>query len=243
MKYWLDTDYLLQIAQKEHPGFAAADPFPHVVLPNFLSPDLVRRILEAFPATDAPYWYTKNTPDTKKQDTTPDYWAELRMPEGIREAMVQFNSAQFLIFLRTLTGIDGLMPDPWLYGGGIHQILPGGLLKVHADFNIHEYTGLRRRLNVLLYLNEDWQDEWGGHLELWDRQMTRCVRRVAPDAGTCVIFETASDSYHGHPDPLTCPDGVTRKSIALYYYTIHPEFDPRTRRHNTLFKRRPGEDF
>lgn len=243
MDYIFDTDTLIRTAQAEHPGFRAARPFPHCVLPEFLPEPALRRVLQAFPEPGSGYWHTKNTPDTKKQDTTPDYWAELRMPPGIREIVAQLNSAQFLIFLRTLTGIDGLMADPWLHGGGIHQILPGGLLKIHADFNIHEYTGLMRRLNVLIYLNEGWQDDWGGHLELWEADMSRCARRVAPEAGTCVIFETTATSFHGHPEPLMCPEGVTRKSIALYYYSIHPDFDPRSRRRNTQFQRRPEETY
>lgn len=243
MDYWLDTDELVGLAGRHRAGYAAAEPFPHAVLPDFLPLERVRRLVEAFPAPDDAYWNSWETADSRKQDTTPRYYAELNMPQRLREAMFQFNSAQFLIFLRELTGIDGLMADPWLYGGGVHQVLPGGLLKIHADFNIHEYTGLLRRLNVLIYLNEGWREEWGGHLELWDKAMTRCVRRVAPEAGTCVVFDTSSDSYHGHPDPLACPEGTTRKSIALYYYTIHPDFDPRGRRHNTKYVRRPGESY
>ncbi len=244
MEYWFDTDRLISVAQKNAAAFADADPFPHVVLPDFLPVERVSALASAFPDAGDPYWHTKTSADSRsKQDTTPEYCSELKMPPAIREAMRQFNSTQFLVFLRTLTGIDGLMNDPWLYGGGIHQTLPGGLLKVHADFNIHEYTGLLRRLNVLFYLNEDWDEAWGGHLELWDREMRRCVRRVSPSGGTCVVFETTSTSYHGHPDPLACPDGITRKSIALYYYTIHPDFDPRPVRHNTIFRQRPGESW
>lgn len=243
MQYWFDPDLLLRAGVALHERYDAAEPFPHIVLEDFLPPERVDAILEAFPDPDSPYWSTKDQPDSKKQDTTPDYIAELKMPPVIREAMWQFNSSLFLFFLHHLTGIRGLTGDPWLYGGGIHQILPGGLLKIHADFNIHEFTGLLRRINVLVYLNKDWQDEWGGHLELWDTDMGRCVRRVAPKAGTCVIFNTSSTSYHGHPDPLRCPPGRTRKSLAFYYYTIDPEFDPRGRKHNTLWKKRPGEDY
>jgi hypothetical protein len=243
LQYWFDPDRLLRAGLALHERYDAAEPFPHIVLEDFLPPERVDAILEAFPAPDSPYWSTKDQPDSKKQDTTPDYVAELKMPPAIREAMWQFNSSLFLFFLHHLTGIRGLTGDPWLYGGGIHQILPGGLLKIHADFNIHEFTGLLRRINVLVYLNKDWQDEWGGHLELWDTEMSRCVRRVAPNAGTCVIFNTSSTSYHGHPDPLRCPPGRTRKSLAFYYYTIDPEFDPRGKLHSTLWRKRPGEDY
>ncbi|MFT5484605.1 MAG: Rps23 Pro-64 3,4-dihydroxylase Tpa1-like proline 4-hydroxylase, partial [Halieaceae bacterium] len=109
--------------------------------------------------------------------------------------------------------------DPKLQGGGIHQVLPGGVLAVHADFTRHRLLNLDRRLNVLVYLNQHWEDDWGGHLELWSTDMARCERRIRPLAGRCVIFNTSDKSFHGHPTVLACPKGVTRKSIALYYYT------------------------
>jgi Rps23 Pro-64 3,4-dihydroxylase Tpa1-like proline 4-hydroxylase len=90
---------------------------------------------------------------------------------------------------------------------------------VHADFNRHEKLNLDRRLNLLLYLNRDWKEEYGGHLQLWTRDMGRCVVKVLPVFNRCVVFSTTDFSYHGHPDPLTCPPGRTRKSIAMYYYT------------------------
>ena len=243
MTYWLDPDQLLPFGYEKRAEYTGADPFPHIVIENFLPADRVNAILEQFPAADSPYWHTKNQPDSRKQDTTPDYVAELKMPPVIREAMWQFNSSLFLFFLTHLTGFRGLTGDPWLYGGGIHQILPGGLLKIHADFNVHEFTGLLRRINVLVYLNKDWDPAWGGDLELWAPDMSRCARRVTPNAGTCVIFNTSATSYHGHPDPLGCPDGRTRKSLAFYYYTIDPDHDPRAKRTNTVWKKRPGESF
>lgn len=243
MTYWFDPDRLLPLGYRSREAYAAADPFPHIVLEDFLPAERVDAILQQFPEPDSPYWHTKNQPDSRKQDTTPDYVAELKMPPVIREAMWQFNSSLFLFFLTHLTGHRGLTGDPWLYGGGIHQILPGGLLKIHADFNIHEFTGLLRRINVLVYLNRDWEEDWGGALELWAPDMSRCARRVLPTAGTCVIFNTSSTSYHGHPDPLRCPPGRTRKSLAFYYYTIDPEHDPRGKHHNTLWRKRPGEAY
>ena len=92
-------------------------------------------------------------------------------------------------------------------------------MAVHADFTRHRLLQLDRRLNVLLYLNEHWEDEWEGHLELWAPDMKSCGRRLRPQAGRCVVFNTSDNSFHGHPEPLACPDGITRKSIALYYYT------------------------
>ena len=103
----------------------------------------------------------------------------------------------FLEFLESLTGIDGLIPDPYYEGGGLHPIVPGGFLKVHADFNWHKDLKLDRRLNVIVYLNRNWKEEYGGHLELWNREMTRCERRVLPIFNRCVIFSTTDFSYHG----------------------------------------------
>jgi hypothetical protein len=158
-----------------------------------------------------------------------------------RHLVAQFNAATVIGFLERLTGIDGLVPDPHLVGGGLHQIERGGRLEVHADFNRHEHLRLDRRLNMILYLNREWREEWGGHLELWDRTMRRCVRKVLPVANRCVVFATSDHSFHGHPDPLTCPPGVTRKSLALYYYSNGRPVDEITDAHNTLFQYRRGE--
>lgn len=152
-----------------------------------------------------------------------------------------FNSSVFLEFLESLTGITGLIPDPYFEGGGLHQIVPGGFLKVHADFNWHKQLKLDRRLNVIVYLNRHWKEEYGGNLELWNREMTRCERRVLPIFNRCVIFNTTDFSYHGHPEPLTCPEGMTRKSLALYYYSNGRPAEELSDAHSTLFQSRPGE--
>jgi hypothetical protein len=118
----------------------------------------------------------------------------------------------------------------------------GGHLKVHADFNRHPKTELERRLNVLIYLNRDWKDEYGGAFELWNEDMTRCETKVMPYFNRCVVFSTTSRSFHGHPEPLECPEDRTRKSLALYYYTKDRPAAEKRWEHNTLFKARPGEE-
>lgn len=123
----------------------------------------------------------------------------------------------------------------------MHQIIPGGFLKVHADFNYHPTTSCHRRLNLLLYLNRDWSDSWDGNLEMWAQDVSRCVKSVTPILNRCVIFATTDYAYHGHPRPLRCPAGHTRKSLALYYYTVTRPTDEVTRPHSTLYKRTPQE--
>jgi Rps23 Pro-64 3,4-dihydroxylase Tpa1-like proline 4-hydroxylase len=159
------------------------------------------------------------------------------MGPSTRNLLAQLNGPAFIDFLQELTGITGLVPDPHLFGGGLHQIEPGGYLEVHADFNLHPVTRLERRLNLLIYLNKDWQESWGGALELWGSDMTTCEARIKPLFNRCVIFTTSATSFHGHPVPLACPSGVTRKSVALYYYTL-PVAARVGPMHNTVF---PGD--
>ena len=194
-------------------------------------------MLAEFPRPDQD-WFAFDSPLERKLASKDDSV----MGPATRGLLWALNSPVFVEFLERLTGIGPLVPDAHFEGGGLHQIEPGGHLKVHADFNRHPRNGLERRLNVLLYLNRDWKDEYGGALELWNRDMTRSEVRVLPLFNRCVVFSTTSTSYHGHPDPLTCPAGETRKSIALYYYTKDRPPEEETDTHNTLFQARPGEE-
>jgi Rps23 Pro-64 3,4-dihydroxylase Tpa1-like proline 4-hydroxylase len=151
----------------------------------------------------------------------------------------ELNGNPFLGILEKITAIDNLIADPHMFGGGVHQTSPGGYLKIHADFNKHPNFGLDRRLNLLIYLNDNWLPEYGGDLELWAPDMRRCVQKIAPTAGRCVIFQTTTTSFHGHPHPLTCPDDRGRKSIALYYYSNgRPEHEG-SEPHKTLWQEIP----
>jgi Rps23 Pro-64 3,4-dihydroxylase Tpa1-like proline 4-hydroxylase len=168
---------------------------------------------------------------------------ELELGPVTRNVLAELNSSAFMEFLQTLTGIEeGLIPDPHFAGGGLHQILPGGFLEVHADFNRHPRFDLDRRLNVLLYLNKDWQPEWGGQLELWDPTMTRAEQVIDPVFNRTVIFSTTDTSYHGHPDPLRCPEGRSRRSLATYYYSNGRPEDENAEWHSTLWQQRPAGD-
>ena len=164
------------------------------------------------------------------------------MGDATLQLLTELNSGAFIEFLEALTGIRGLVPDPHFEGGGLHQIVRGGHLNIHVDFNGHPRTGLDRRLNVLLYLNRDWKDEYGGAFELWNRDMTACEERVMPYFNRCVVFSTTSTSFHGHPEPLACPEDRTRKSMALYYYSKDRPAGESDGAHNTLFQARPGEE-
>lgn len=221
--------------------YQAAQPFPYLVVDDFLDPDVLAEVLRDFPGPTEHAWhrYTAPAEKDKLQSTS-----ELSMPPSIRALITAFNSATFVTFLERLTGIEGIVPDPHLYGGGMHQMLPGSHLKMHIDYNVHTKWKLDRRLNVLLYLNPDWQEAWNGHLELWAgtrTELTTRAEQIAPIANRLVVFNTSEVSWHGVPETLLCPPDRTRRSLALYYYSNGRPEEERGDSHSTVFLARPGE--
>lgn len=196
--------------------FAGADPFPHVVLDDFLLPQAFAAAAGAFPEVNDPFWKGYlHVNETKYGNAYPDTWD----PE-IQDVARALTSPDFVEFLSQLTGIPELIADWSMDGGGLHQTLRGGHLNVHTDFSTHHvHENWARRINILLYFNNEWHDEWGGHLELWDEAMAGRAAAVTPKGNRVLVFETSDRSLHGHPDPLACPEGVARRSMALYYFT------------------------
>jgi Rps23 Pro-64 3,4-dihydroxylase Tpa1-like proline 4-hydroxylase len=233
----LDSDYLQEVANSHREEYSQAQPFPHIVIDNFLPEFVLNNVLNEFPDKEQINWKKFNNNSEKKLASK----SELDMGEATRMLLYQLNSSIFINFLEMLTGIDGIIPDPHFVGGGLHQIERGGYLKMHVDFNKHTKLRLDRRLNVLIYLNQDWKEEYGGHLELWDKDMTRCEKKILPIFNRFVVFNTTNFSYHGHPDPLMCPEEQTRKSLALYYYSNGRPPEEASNEHSTVFKARNGE--
>jgi hypothetical protein len=229
-------DALDRLADAHAASYEIADPFPHAVFDDFLPKDQAERAAMLFPSLEDTVWDQSKLDDQKFSISD-----EQAMPDPLRLIFWQLNSSAFLRFLEKLTGIRGIIPDPHLRGGGLHRIGRGGRLSIHCDFNWHKELGLVRRLNLLLFLNPTWQEEWGGHLELWNRDMTECRQRLLPIMNRCVIFTTSHRSFHGHPDPLSCPPARARRSLALYYYQS-PNRDKPRGAHSTLYRNRPGED-
>jgi len=215
--------------------YRGASPYPHIVLENFLDPGILEKCIGEFDELNrSDGWINYVHYNEKKRGLNK---VDL-LPPAITRTINELNSPAFLRFLSTLTGIPNLLKDESFEGGGIHQSGRGGYLNIHADFTVHpHHRNWQRRVNVLVYLNKDWPDEWGGQLELWDRNMKACERKVAPIFNRCVIFNTDADSYHGHPEPMTCPEDRYRRSIALYYFTE----EEKPFRRATLYKTRPGE--
>ncbi|CAM3909013.1 hypothetical protein VA7868_01142 [Vibrio aerogenes CECT 7868] len=221
-------DSLETLGSAHHEAYNQAEPFRHIVLDHFLPEKEAKAALKAFPKPTSDIWLDWTKRDTVHQPKKQGIGHASRL-KGVDPDLLTllhaFNAYPFLNFLEKLTGIKGLLPDPYFNGGGLHQILSGGKLAVHTDFNHLESLNIYRRLNVIFYLNQDWKDSYNGHLELWDKHGKTCVKSVAPRFNRLVVFNTDKGSLHGHPKPLSTPDGVTRKSIALYYYTASPSQD------------------
>jgi len=219
-------------------AYCSAPAYPHIVLDDFLPTEMADQILANFPKQqmEGDKFYSRGYTGANKRQVAPN-----DCNEYMRNIFNFFNSASVLQFLEGLTGIEGLISDPYFNGAGFHEISKDGRLGIHADFRIHEQLHLNRRINMLIYLNKDWDKSYGGNLEVWNTRMTEAVDIVPPLFNRCVIFNTDADSYHGHPDPLNTPDGVTRKSIALYYYTASKKVYDDTPAHTTIYAARPNE--
>ncbi len=231
---------LLDLAKQEHAKYSNAEPFPSIYFDDFFNPDFLELVLAEFPDLGVQADIQYNNPNEIKLASK----GERRFGPQTKRLMHYLNSEPFLLFLSELSGIQNLIPDPYFEGGGCHEIKPGGMLKIHADFNKHRLTGLDRRLNFLIYLNKDWKEEYGGHFELWNTDMTKSVSKILPEFNRVAMFSTTDFSYHGHPDPLKCPEDRSRKSLALYYYTNgrpKEEINEGLEDHTTLFVNRKGD--
>jgi len=235
----LDRQAAREIGVALSDRYSSASPFPHIVLENFLPEDLVTGLVEHFPKErlKSDVHFEVGYAGHHKRQILP-----LDCDEYCRRAFDFFNAQPFLEFLEGLSGIEGLVPDPYFVGGGFHEIGRGGKLGIHADFRINNKLHLRRRMNVIIYLNRDWKEDYNGTLELWSRDMKHAVQRIAPVWNRCVIFNTDADSWHGHPDPLTTPDGVLRRSLALYYYTASKAIYEEVPNRSTMYVARPDDD-
>ncbi|MBX4210350.1 2OG-Fe(II) oxygenase [Candidatus Parcubacteria bacterium] len=212
-----------------------ASPYPHIVIDNFLEQSVADQALKEFPGTQTLAWKEYKHVNSQKKFQKSD---RSQFPEVLGNIMDELNSPRFVLWLSKLCGLPTLEADLSMAGGGMHQSEKGGFLNVHADFTVHPANALlMRRVNVLIYFNKDWKTEYNGQLEMWNREMKGCEKKISPDFNRCVIFYTPG-SFHGHPDPLACPTGVSRKSLALYYYT--KEEKP-TKILSTEYRARPND--
>ncbi len=235
----LKMDDAKAFGEKLSGDYCFAEPFPHIVIDNFLPENLIEKVYNNFPSEklDNDVVFEMGYAGLHKRQVLPSDCNGF-----LRDFFGFFNSNAIVTLLESLTTIPSLIPDPHFSGGGFHETSKGGKLGIHADFRVNDKLHINRRINMIIYLNKNWKEEYGGQLELWDKKMKSKVHSILPVFNRCVIFNTDADSFHGHPDPLTTPDNVTRKSIALYYYTASKRIYEDSVAHDTMYKSRPNED-
>ncbi len=216
-----------------------ATPFPHFCIDNFLKPEFAREVVQSYPDIDSALKMGKSFNAVNEQKKVQVTDSKLFSPP-VKKLEELLASKEFLDLMSYVMDIPNLVADPELVGGGMHQTGPRGLLDVHVDFNYIKERDLHRRLNILIYLNEGWQPEWGGEIELWDKNVK--VRHAAflPIFNRCVVFETNEISFHG-VTAVKCPPGVVRRSFAAYYYTREAPAHWTGHSHATVFRARPNE--
>jgi Rps23 Pro-64 3,4-dihydroxylase Tpa1-like proline 4-hydroxylase len=207
--------------------FLTANPFNYIVIDNFLDISLVNESeleLRKLPDSD---WFDKET-DFKNINNEPDCDTQSKkvalnirkqIPTITNSIIDLFASETIIKFIEDITNIQGLQSDPYLLGGGVHKTTTNGHLSIHADFNIHPQTGKHRRVNALLYLNSNWKKEFQGELELWNKDMLSCAKKIEPISNRLVIFRITDDALHGSPEKWLAPPDYARLSLAFYYYT------------------------
>ncbi len=237
MKYIKKLDQLEKVAIDNRDNYLAANPFPHIVLDNFFNNEILDEILKEFPSNLDQIGNKFENKVEKKLTLNNSYL----LSSNTNNFLNFLNSQIFLNFLQKITSInEKLVPDPYLLGGGLHELKNDGYLNIHADFNLHPSMKLDRRLNILIYLNKDWKEDYGGSLQLWDKKMDKCVKKIIPIFNRMVIFSTTDFSYHGNPDKVACPTNNSRKSIAMYYYSNgRPSHERKLGLHSTIFRKRP----
>jgi Rps23 Pro-64 3,4-dihydroxylase Tpa1-like proline 4-hydroxylase len=210
----LDYERLDRLAEELRGSFASAEPFPHVVIDDFLPTAVAETVLKEFQDTREGWKHYHHYNERKRALTDVEH-----MPPHTRELIDEFQSERMAGIVGRLASMDGLISDPDLEGAGMHQVERGGFLNIHTDFLTHAKRGSwRRKINLILYLNQTWEPDWRGNLEFWDARMSRCVRSVTPEFNRCVMFATVPNSFHGHPQKLACPEAESRKALLLYYY-------------------------
>lgn len=219
--------------------FQSAKPFPFFKVEGFLDASFAKEVVAAYPSFEQARQMGREfkavNENLKVQVVDYD-----RFPPVVQRLSDALASPKFLQDLEYVTGIPNIEWDPTFSGGGMHQTASSGWLDVHVDFNFHEQLKMFRRLNILVFLNPDWNPEWGGTLELWDRDVKHRHHAFEPIHNRCVVFETSEISFHG-VTPVTCPPDVARRSFAAYYYTREAPGGWAGRVHDTIFKARPEE--
>lgn len=199
--------------------YLAAKPFPHLVLDGYFDEQVLDRLAADFPSRDKRDWLNYDTADEVKQTSR----GMASLSPYVQAFLLQMNSEPWMEQMRLITGVADMVGDPLYLGGGLHESFRGGWLNAHVDWTQHGMLPMVRRANMIVYLNRNWDPAWGGALELYDPVTKKAEAKVEPFFNRAVIFPTREDTYHGFPEPITCPEDRTRKSVSLFYWSPKQE--------------------
>jgi dTDP-glucose 4,6-dehydratase len=194
--------------------FLDADPFDHIIIPNFLNKDYAEKLFQEFPEDiESGKWYKYNNPLEKKyaRDDVKNF------PLELKNLFYLLSTKELISLFSNISNIPTLECDPYLHGAGLHVHPKDGTLNMNLYYEKHPYLEKERRLNIILYMSKDWKEQWNGETQLWDKNMEKCVVKSPVTFNTAIIFKTNETSWHGLPEKICCPEGVLRKSIAYYY--------------------------
>ena len=196
------------------------EPFDHWIIDDFYHINKAKKIEENFPSYEDNIWYFYENPIENKK-TLQDW---LRFSSEIYQTLQDLCSNEFIEKIKLITGIDNLYPDYGLHGGGLHIHSRGGNLNIHKDYSIHPKLKLQRKLNLIVYMSDNWDFSWGGGLEFWSHNSEtnkpkELIKTIEPKFNRAILFDTTQNSWHGLPQPLICPSDKYRKSLAVYYLT------------------------
>lgn len=192
--------------------FQTGEPFEHVVIDNFFDPEYAEELYKKFPDKSNPAWFHYNNPIEKKFALN-----NFKEEPLYAELFSKLQTDDVVGLLKRITMYGDLEADPHLHGAGVHYHPRGGKLDMHLDYSIHPISGKERRVNLIIYMNKNWKEEYNGDIQFWDANFTGPVQRIYPGFNRAVIFRTSDISYHGIPTPIDCPEDTARKSIAIYY--------------------------
>ena len=223
--WFLERKPLKALANARSAEYLAARPYPHAVFDGFLGEERARDLARRFPGPAHAAWMRRDYREQAARLGQLQRAGFEGVDPALRHLLAELSSMAFLDFLGALTGIPGLIPDPHFRGAGLSLTLPSGHLALHADFNRDRTRHLERKVTVLYYLGDGWLESWGGALELWNEERTQCEASYLPVLDRLIVMAHGDTFWHGHPTPLTCPEGRFRASIAAYYYVAAPSPD------------------
>jgi hypothetical protein len=210
--------------------FVGTPPYPMIVLDDFLPKDIAQAMQKECETIPKNYWtnFTRNGSHMEE-------CINLDVAPVAAEVVNQLHSQAGMRWLTQMTGIKDLIPDPYIIGGGYSKSYTGDSLQIHTDFNWNETIKMHRMLSFIIYLNEDWKDDYEGHLHFYDFNKKELIQKVAPNFNRAVFWRHHKRGFHGHPHPLTCPTSMSRNAFRLFFYVSNSQYDPNDRPHRSLY--------